>query len=151
MGNLSGIAAVLLGGWLSDRRGRRPVMIVSNLAYLVLILPIFYWIVDVRSAFALIAGSTALGIASTLSTGAFYAAVTETLPKRIRGRTFATVYATAIALFGGTTQLVITWLIRTTGSPMAPAFYLLGATVIGQVAILLILESAPAKLAPIPA
>ncbi|HXQ47658.1 MAG TPA: MFS transporter [Caulobacteraceae bacterium] len=151
MGNLSGIAAVLLGGWLSDRRGRRPVMIVSNLAYLVLILPIFYWIVDVRSAFALIAGSTALGIASTLSTGAFYAAVTETLPKRIRGRTFATIYATAIALFGGTTQLVITWLIKTTGSPMAPAFYLLGATVIGQVAILLILESAPAKLAPIPA
>ncbi len=145
MGNVSGIAAVLFGGWLSDRHGRRPVMIWSNLAYLLLILPIFYWIVEARSALALIAGLTALGIASTLSSGAFYAAVTETLPKRICGRTFATVYATAIALFGGTTQLVITWLIKTTGSPMAPAFYLLGATIIGQMAIRLILESAPAK------
>ena len=145
MGNVSGIAAVLFGGWLSDRHGRRPVMIWSNLAYLLLILPVFYWIVEARSALALIVGLTALGIASTLSSGAFYAAVTETLPKRIRGRTFATVYATAIALFGGTTQLVITWLIKTTGSPMAPAFYLLGATIIGQIAIRLILESAPAK------
>jgi len=147
MGNLSGVAAVLLGGWLSDRRGRRPVMIWANLANLVLILPVFYWITSSRTAFALIAGSTLLGVVSSLGTGAFYAALTETLPKRIRGRTFATVYATAIATFGGTTQLVITWLIKTTGSPMAPAFYLAGATVVGQIAIMLILESAPAKAA----
>jgi MHS family citrate/tricarballylate:H+ symporter-like MFS transporter len=147
MGNLSGIAAVLFGGWLSDRNGRRPIMIGSNLAYLLLILPVFYWITAARSAVALIVGSTLLGVASTLGTGSFYAAVTETLPKRIRGRTFATVYASAIALFGGTTQLVITWLIKVTGSPMAPAFYLAGASVIGQIAIMLILESAPAKTA----
>ena len=147
MGNLSGIAAVLLGGWLSDHRGRRPVMILSNLAYLLLVLPVFYWITTERSAIALIVGSTLLGVAGTVGTGSFYAAVTETLPKRIRGRTFATVYASAIALFGGTTQLVITWLIKVTGEPMAPAYYLAGASVVGLIAVMLILESAPAKTA----
>jgi MFS family permease len=147
-GNLAGVAAILFGGWLSDRIGRRPVMILPNLAYLILILPIFFWIVAVRSPLALVAGSTVLGFISSVGAGAFYAAVTETLPKRIRGGAFATIYATSIALFGGTTQLVITMLIHITGNPMAPAFYLLAATTVGQMSLWLILESAPVKTQP---
>jgi len=146
LGNLAGVVAVLYGGWLSDRIGRRPVMIWPNLAYLLLVLPVFFWIIHARSALALIAGTVALGVAGTMGAGAFYAAVAETLPKRIRGGAFATIYASSIALFGGTTQLVITWLIKITGSPMAPAWYLVGATVIGQAAIWMILESAPVKI-----
>ena len=83
---------------------------------------------------------------SSISTGAFYAAVTETLPKRIRGGAFAMVYAISIAVFGGSTQLVITWLIQVTGSPMAPAWYLVGAGAIGLSARWLIVESAPVKI-----
>jgi MHS family citrate/tricarballylate:H+ symporter-like MFS transporter len=145
LGNMAGVVGGLYGGWLSDRIGRRPVMIWPNLAYLVLILPAFFWIVRTHSAFAIIAGPVVLGFLGSMSTGAFYAAVTETLPKRIRGRAFATIYATSIALFGGTTQLVITWLIQVTGNAMAPAFYLAAATVVGQLALRLILESAPVK------
>jgi MFS family permease len=147
LGNMAGVVAALFGGWLSDRIGRRPVMIWPNLAYLFLILPVFYWIVEVRSALALIVGTTALGVLGGMGGGAFYAAVTETLPKRIRGGAFATIYAVSIAVFGGTTQLVITWLIHVTHSPMAPAWYLVGAVAIGQVARRLILESAPVKTA----
>jgi MFS family permease len=146
MGNVAGVFAVLLGGWLSDRFGRRPIMIWPNLAYLILVLPVFFWITQSRSATALIVGATALGFVGNMGTGAFYAAVAETLPKRIRGSAFAIVYATSIALFGGTTQLVITWLIRVTGNPMAPAWYLASATLIGQVALMLILESAPRRI-----
>jgi MFS family permease len=91
-------------------------------------------------------GSTALGFIGSIGTGAFYTAVTESLPKHIRGGAFAVIYATSISLFGGTTQLVITWLIQATGNPLAPAWYLLAATALGQVALLFILESAPAKL-----
>ena len=145
VGNLAGVGAILYGGWLSDRVGRRPLMIWPNLAYLVLILPVFFWMTGARSAPALIAGTGLLGFVSGLGGGAFYAAVTETLPKRIRGRAFATIYASSIALFGGTTQLVITWLIKLTGSAMAPAWYLMGAAIVGQIALMLILESAPVK------
>ena len=144
-GNLAGVVATLYGGWLSDRVGRRPVMIWPNLASLLLTVPVFLWIVESRNALALLVGTTILGFVSALSFGAFYTAVTESLPKRIRGGAFAMMYATSISLFGGTTQLVITWLIHITGNPMAPAWYLVGATAVGQIAFRLILESAPAK------
>ncbi|MGZ5937635.1 MAG: MFS transporter, partial [Rhizomicrobium sp.] len=151
IGQVVTVASVLYGGWLSDRIGRRPVMIWSNLVYLGLILPVFFWIVETRSTLALIVGLSSLGIAGALKGGAFFVAVAETLPKRIRGTAFATIYASSIALFGGTTQLVITWLIQVTGNPMAPAWYLVAATLLGQTALMLILESAPAKTSLAPA
>src|SRR5262249_19125422 len=110
--NLAAVVAVLIGGFWSDRVGRRPLMIWTNLTFLVLVLPINFWIVTQRSAPALLIGNLVLGFVGALGTGVFYTAVTETLPKRIRGGAFATIYATSIALFGGTTQLVITWLIK---------------------------------------
>lgn len=147
-GNMVGVAGSLYGGWLSDRLGRRPVMIWPALANLALLIPVFYWITQSRSTVALVTGTVAVSLVGAIGVGAFYAAVTETLPKRIRGGAFATVYSLAIAVFGGTTQLVITWLIHATGSPMAPAWYLLVASTLGLAARWLIVESAPAKTLP---
>jgi MHS family citrate/tricarballylate:H+ symporter-like MFS transporter len=48
-------------------------------------------------------------------------ALAEGLPKNIRGGAFATIYAVAIATFGGTAQLIVTWLIHATGNALAPA------------------------------
>jgi len=143
--NAVAVVAVLVGGWLSDRIGRRPVMIVPRLAVLVLLIPVFQWVVDSRSALALIVGPSLVAAIGGISGGAFYAALSESLPKRVRGSAFATVYAFSIAIFGGSTQLVITWLIHVSGSPMAPAYYLLTAYAAGTVAIALILESAPSR------
>jgi MHS family citrate/tricarballylate:H+ symporter-like MFS transporter len=102
-----------------------------------MVLPLYFWIIATRSPLALVVGTTGLGFVRGLAGGAFYATVTEALPKRIRSQALATVYASAIALFGGTTQLVVTWLIKITGNPMSPAWYLFGALVIGQVAFML--------------
>jgi MFS family permease len=146
--NLIGLVAVLFGGWLSDRIGRRPVMIFPRLLFLILLFPIFQWMVEARSAFALILGSSLLSLLGAIGGGAFYAALTESLPKRIRGGTFATIYAFSIALFGGTTQLIVTWLIHVTGDPLAPAYYWLAAATIGTIAAMLILESAPVRAVP---
>lgn len=151
LGNGTAILGTLAGGWLSDRVGRRPVMIWPNLAFTLMILPLFQWMVASRSAAALLIGSGVLGLVGNLPFGAFYAAVAESLPQRIRGGGFAIVYAVAIAAFGGTTQLVITWLIRVTGSPIAPAWYMFVATAIGQAAMWMIAETAPARLAAGPA
>jgi hypothetical protein len=68
------------------------------------------------------------------------------LPQSIRGGVFATVYAVAIATFGGTAQLVVTWLLHISGNPLAPAWYLLLAAIVGIVAMSLLPETAPIKI-----
>jgi MFS family permease len=136
-----------LGGWLSDRYGRRWVMVLPNVLFLVLVVPVFTWMVAAHSALALLAGTAVLSLVGALGIGAFYPAFSESLPKRIRGSTFAIVYAATVSLFGGTTQLVVTWLIKATGSPLAPAWYLFAATAAGTLAMFFMRESAPVKIA----
>jgi hypothetical protein len=67
------------------------------------------------------------------------------LPQNIRGGVFATIYAVAIATFGGTAQLVVTWLLHISGNPLAPAWYLLVAATVALVAMGLMRETAPVK------
>ncbi len=149
-GYVLAIAAVLYGGWMSDKYGRRPINVWGNLSFLMLIYPTFTWITSTRSELALILGMTVLNGAKSLIWGSFYAALAESLPKSIRGSGFGVVYSVSIAAFGGTTQLVVTWLIHVTGSAMAPAWYMLGAGALGQIALMLMAESAPVRLAHVP-
>ena len=142
--NLLAIVAVLAGGWISDRVGRRPVNLVGQLTFLVLIYPVFLWVTETRSTVALVAGMAALTAAGSIRQGVFYTALAESLPVRVRVSAFGTVYSLAIAAFGSTTQLVITWLIHLTGSPLVPAWYLIGATTLGFIALFFMPESAPA-------
>jgi MHS family citrate/tricarballylate:H+ symporter-like MFS transporter len=146
-GNLLGIPVTLFAGWLSDRYGRRPLNIWGNLLFLVLIYPTFAWIAATRSEFAFITGMVYLNAIAGITAGSFYAGLAESLPQSIRGSGFGITYSLAIALFGGTTQLVVTWLIHVTNNPVAPAWYLTGAVAVGQIALMLMPESAPIKLA----
>ncbi len=123
-------------------------MIGPNVVHLLITLPIFYWIVTARSAPALLGGMALLSFTSSMAYGAFYSALCESLPMRVRGRGFATVYATAIAFFGGTTQLMITWLIHLTGSAMAPGGYLLAGNLVALCGMTLMKESAPVRCSP---
>ena len=142
-----GILASLGGGLLSDIYGRRLLMVGSRGVFLLLAYPIFMLITEQRSTTALLVGTALLSLLLNISSGAFYVAFIEVLPKRVRGSVFGTVYAFAIGIFGGTTQPVIAWLIHVTGNPMAPSWYLLLAIVLSLVAMILMPESSPAHLA----
>ena len=140
------IPCILIGGRLSDRYGRKPINVWGNLAFLLGIYPAFVWVVEARSATALIWSMVILNAVYSLRMGSFYAAFIESLPPRVRSGGFGTVYALSVAIFGGTTQLVVTWIIHVTGSAVAPAWYLIGFTLIGQIAYMLYPETAPVRL-----
>jgi MHS family citrate/tricarballylate:H+ symporter-like MFS transporter len=144
-----GVTASLAGGWLSDIYGRRRLMLWSRGLFFVAVYPLFLAIVHWHSASALLVGVAILSMLLNISSGAFYGGFAESLPKRVRGVIFATVYATAIAVFGGTTQPLIAYFAHATNNPLAPAFYLLLMTGVSLIAVLSIAETAPrARQAP---
>src|ERR1700722_3620461 len=142
--NGAGILGALVGGWLADRFGRWPVMVWPQALALLLTYPVFLWIVDTRSAMALLGGFGFLALVGSIPYSAFYVALVEGLPKRIRGTVFATIYAVAIASFGGTAQLIVTWLIHVTGNALGKGCVKLLATAIGLAAMAMMRETAPA-------
>jgi MFS family permease len=143
-----GIAAAFLGGWLADRTGRWPVMVWPQAVALLMTYPVFLWIVESRNSAALLGGFGLLALIGSIPYSAFYVGLVEGLPKNIRGGAFATIYAVAIAIFGGTAQLVVAWLTEVTGNALAPAWYLLLATAVGLGAMIFMPETAPSKAAP---
>jgi MFS transporter, MHS family, citrate/tricarballylate:H+ symporter len=143
--NACAIAGALLGGWLADLFGRKPVLIWPQLMTLLLTYPTFLWIVHAPGVASLLFGFGVLSLIGSVPFTAFYATFTEALPQNIRGGVFATVYAVAIATFGGTAQLVVTWLLHVSGDPLAPSWYLLLAASAGLVAMSLMPETAPVK------
>ena len=144
---LCGVALDLLGGALSDRIGRKPVMLIPSLALLVLIFPAFHAILHYHSAAALLGATAVLSSFATVSTCQVVTWLSESLPAPIRSGGVSVVYAVAIATFGGTTQYTVAWLIHVTGNPLAPAWYWMGSLIVGLVAILVAHESAPRKVA----
>jgi MHS family citrate/tricarballylate:H+ symporter-like MFS transporter len=141
----SGLVCDSLGGWLSDRFGRKPVMIVPWLLLVVAVLPSFWLLERFRTGAVLYAVCGVLAGVQTLSSATIVVAITESLPQRVRSGSIALIYALAISVFGGSTQFMIAWIIRATGNPLAPAWYMLGGVIIGLIAMFQLPETAPAR------
>ena len=144
---LTGVVFGLFMGTLSDRIGRKPVMMVPAILLLCSILPAFHLILRYRTAFAFLAAYGVLSTLRAMSVGSIITWLTESLPPTLRSGGVALIYAVSISVFGGSTQFVLAWLIKITGSPLAPAYYWTAATLIGLLAMLAAHESAPVKLA----
>ena len=145
-GGVSGIAGALFGAWLSDRVGRWPVLVWPRLLFILLVWPLYAWMAAERSIGAVLVATVVLITLGSVSFGPFSAAMTESLPKHIRGTGYGTIYAISIALFGGSAQLIVTWLIHVTGSPLAPAWYLIASGLVGLFAVVLMPETAPVRI-----
>ncbi|HTA64575.1 MAG TPA: MFS transporter, partial [Xanthomonadaceae bacterium] len=112
---LCGVICDPIGGWLSDRIGRKPVMIVPYSVLLLAIFPCFWLLGRSRTGTTLFAVCAMLAIAQTLSTSVFLVAITESLPPRVRSVGLSLIYAISISIFGGSTQFMANWLTRITG------------------------------------
>src|SRR5690349_17106191 len=134
-----------LMGWLSDRIGRRPLLITSCIGYAVLGYPFF-----------LLASSGNVGLAVTAQllmvllyvpyAGACPAFYAEIFPTRVRYTALSIGYNIAVAIFGGFAPLIATFLVRETGNSQAPAVYVISAAIITLVILLRTRETAFAPL-----
>jgi MFS family permease len=120
----------LVGGWLSDRYGRKPVMLAPRVLSALLVVPAFMFMSWQPSAAALLGVTALLAALNAMSSAASLVTIPELLPRSIRALGMSIAYAVGVALFGGTTQFVITWLIAATGNPAAPAWYVAGTSVL---------------------
>ncbi|MBS0479825.1 MAG: MFS transporter [Proteobacteria bacterium] len=144
---LGGLIGAALGGLLADAHGRRPWMIWPMLAGTLCVMPSFWLLTSYRTATTLYAVSFVMRALLSVATTSAFIAVTESLPKRVRSGALSVIYAVAISIFGGSTQFVIAWLTMATRNPLAPAWYMFAATIVGLIAMAFATESAPVKTA----
>ena len=135
-----GVVGDLTGGWLADRFGPKRVLVVPWLLLIASIVPVFHFLNEARTATALLAATAILTSLHILGSSPAVLLFVQALPARIRAGATGIVYALAIAIFGGTTQLFETLLLRWTGNPVAPGWYMMGAVIVALTGALLIPE-----------
>ena len=133
-----GVIGDLTGGFLADRFGPKRVLVVPWLLLIVAVVPVFGILNELRTANALLGATAVLTLFHILGSSPALLLFVQALPARVRAGATGTVYALAIAIFGGTTQLFETLLIRWTGNPVAPGWYMMGAVIVALTGALLI-------------
>jgi len=130
----------LATGWLVDRYGAKRVLVGPWVALLLLAVPSFYVLNAARTSSALLGATGLLTLLHIFGSSAAVLLFMQALPARVRAGALSLVYALAIAIFGGTTQLMERLLIGWTGNPVAPGWYMVVAVAAGLVGALLIRE-----------
>jgi MFS family permease len=127
-------------GALSDRIGRRTLTIGSLLCYLVLLYPLYAWVAAAPSTPKLLAAQLVICLFVSVFFSTFSTLMAELFPPEARSAGMSLAYNLAVMVFGGFAQFIVTWLIRTTGSPMAPALYVMAGAALGTCAAFFIKE-----------
>ncbi|MBC7442321.1 MAG: MFS transporter [Ramlibacter sp.] len=130
-----------LAGRLSDKVGRRPVLWMGSATAIVLSYPAFL-LIGVGEIWSTLLGLALIALPVTFYVSNLASALPALFPTESRYGAMGIAYNFSVAIFGGTTPFIIAALIATTGNDMMPAFYLMGTSVIGAVAIFFMRETA---------
>lgn len=128
------IAMQVAGGAISDRLGRRTVFIASALGCILLSYPLFIWL-DSSTLLAVIGAEVIFAVLLGIYWGTLPAVMAEAFPTAMRVSGNALAYNSANVI-SGTSPLVATWLIASTGDIASPAFYMILLSGIAFVAAL---------------
>jgi MHS family proline/betaine transporter-like MFS transporter len=128
------VLSPLTGAW-SDRIGRKGLSIWSLVLTLILIYPLFSWLAGSPSVAKLVLVQAILSITLSGYYGPFGAMIAELFPANVRSTGLSLAYNFAVMLFGGFGQLIVTWLTQTTGSPLAPTYYVMAGLALSIVAL----------------
>lgn len=130
-----------VGGTISDRVGRQPVLLVIAVLALLTVYPALAWLVAGPSFGKMLAVELLFSCYFGVYNGAMVAALSELVPPHVRATCFSLAFSLAAALFGTATPLVSTLLISLTEDKAAPGYWLMFAAACGVFAVLLLYRS----------
>lgn len=129
-------AVALLAGRLADRLPNRKPLVIGSLALGVLaVYPAFWLINHYPSVPLVLCLSVLLTAIVNLGTTPLFLMLLEMLPIGVRASGISVIYSVGVTVFGGSSQFIVTWLLATTGNPMAPAFYMMACGVLSICAL----------------
>ena len=131
----------LFWGHWNDRLGRRPVIWAGAIALIIMAIPCMMMIGSGNMLLVFL-GLIILGVIHTCFSGSMPATLPALFATDIRYSALAIGFNLSVSLFGGTTPLITTWLVSTTHNLMMPAYYLMGAGVIGVITVFTLRETA---------
>jgi len=134
---LSNLVWLPLAGALSDRIGRRPVLLAFTILTIITAYPALQWLVAEPSFVRLLAVELWLSFLYGSYNGAMVVALTEVMPVEVRTAGFSLAYSLATTI-GGFTPAISTLLIHTTGNKAAPGLFLGVAAICGLIATLVL-------------
>lgn len=139
VGYVAAIAGIPLGAWAADRFGIKVSILVPRIIFLLVVFQAFVLITAKGVSVEVLLGvSIVLNFLLALSYGGLYVLLTEAFPKAVRSSGLSIAYAVSVTVFGGSTQLVVTWLMEQLNDPLVPAWYQMGANILSIIAVLLI-------------
>jgi MHS family proline/betaine transporter-like MFS transporter len=157
MTTLSGYVAsaigIPIGAWASDKFGVKVSVLVPRVFFLLVVFQGFVLMTAPgASVETLLAVNMVLNFLMALSYGGLYVLLTEGFPKAVRSSGLSIAYAVSVTVFGGSTQLVIAYLIETFENPLVPAYYQIAANILSVVSPLITIrdEKRPAVEAEAP-
>lgn len=139
VGQFAMMAVLPFVGALSDRVGRKPLWIGSLVAFIILAVPLYHFMAQGFTQ-AMIA-FTILGLLYTPQLATISATFPAMFPTHVRYAGLAMGYNISTSLFGGTAPLVNESLIDSTGNTMWPAYYMVGACVVGLIGAVTMIET----------
>jgi len=141
-----GSTIVLIAGHLSDKIGRKPLMIAAAILTTILAYPAF---VTMHSGTVpgAIGGILLIMLPTAILYGVAPTMFAEAMPTRVRYIGISIPYNLATTTFGGFAAFIATVLIQTTSNPLSPSFYVIGSAVVALLTLLTVKETAKKNLA----
>ncbi len=128
------LVIIPLSGRLSDRYGRREVMLLCSAAMGLLVYPLFL-LIDQGTFAAALCAQLIFAVISGGIQGPMPALMVEMFPTHLRSSAIGLGYNLSVALLGGTAPMICTWMVRETGSITSPALYILFFAIISSIAL----------------